>query len=560
SPRFGPAENGLASRLAAACLSGSTVVEEPASGAPEGSTRPTPPPSSVPSPRPTTSCDTPNALQHPTTPCDTLQHPVTPHNPPRHPLSAPQGPQKRGGSSPETPRPKRTPSARSPYGLLSPGSFSPSTTPAQHYASRGGRGDVVASLGVPGDPGGTGTGGSCDLKLFTPPERSLTRSYKFMFQKALDVREVLSWRIEELGEALRERYGLEEFASAGLPAQEPVTVLGQIGCDGNGKLNAKSVVLEGDRERSAGARVPLDLSELPEYSLFPGQVVAVEGTNSTGRRLVASKLYEGVPLPFYAPPEPEPEPGAAQRLVLAACGPYTTSDSLAYAPLADLVAVVARDKPDVCVLVRPRCRLLGSFADVFKLCVRTIVEGTRSAGCQLVFVPSLRDVHHDYVYPQPPFACAELPKEDRPRVHFVSDPCTLEIGGAVFGLTSTDLLFHMGAEEISSSSGLSDRLTRILRHVLTQRSYYPLYPPAEELNVDYESFWGHAALPVTPDVLVVPSELRYFVKDVLGCVCVNPGRLTKGRVGGTYGRLYVRRRPAEGRRENPCVAAQVVRI
>ncbi|NXE57736.1 DPOA2 polymerase, partial [Casuarius casuarius] len=191
-----------------------------------------------------------------------------------------QGPQKRGGSSPETPRPKRTPSARSPYGLLSPGSFSPSTTPAQHYASRGGRGDVVASLGAPGDPGG-GTGG-CSLKLFTPPERSLTRSYKFMFQKALDVREA----------AAPPRPPHPRPPPPRPPPQEPVTVLGQIGCDGNGKLNAKSVVLEGDRERSAGARVPLDLSELPEYSLFPGQVVAVEGTNSTGRQLVASKLYE----------------------------------------------------------------------------------------------------------------------------------------------------------------------------------------------------------------------------------------------------------------------------
>ncbi|XP_074932755.1 DNA polymerase alpha subunit B [Phalacrocorax aristotelis] len=118
----------------------------------------------------------------------------------------------------------------------------------------------------------------------------------------------------------------------------------------------------------------------------------------------------------------------------------------------------------------------------------------------------------------------------------------------------------MGAEEISSSSGISDRFTRILKHILTQRSYYPLYPPSEELNVDYESFYSYSSLPVTPDVLVTPSELRYFVKDVLGCVCINPGRLTKGQVGGTYGRLYLQREDTKGERKSPCVAAQVVRI
>lgn len=82
------------------------------------------------------------------------------------------------------------------------------------------------------------------------------------------------------------------------------------------------------------------------------------------------------------------------------------------------------------------------------------------------------------------------------------------------------------------------------------------------MAIDYESFCAYAQLPVTPDVFIVPSELRYFVKDVLGCVCVNPGRLTKGQVGGTYGRLYLRRQTpeaGEGRR-SPCIAAQVVRI
>ncbi|XP_010191528.1 PREDICTED: DNA polymerase alpha subunit B, partial [Mesitornis unicolor] len=136
------------------------------------------------------------------------------------------------------------------------------------------------------------------------PEENLTKSYKFMFQKPLDVREVLSWRIEELGDALKSHHRLEDFASVALPAQEAVTTLGQIGCDGNGKLNAQSVVLAGDREHSSGAQIPLDLSELREYSLFPGQVVALEGTNSTGRKMVVSKIYEGVPLPFHAPTQP----------------------------------------------------------------------------------------------------------------------------------------------------------------------------------------------------------------------------------------------------------------
>ncbi|KAM8793752.1 DNA polymerase alpha subunit B [Eudromia elegans] len=434
-----------------------------------------------------------------------------------------------GSSGPRTPQPPRPPRPR---GLFSPGTLSPG------------------------------------LRLFPTPEGPLGSGYRFMFQKPLDVREALSWRMSELGETLRKHHGLQELAPAARPAQEPVTVLGQISCDSNGKLNAKSVILEGDREHSAGGQVPLDLSELQEYSLFPGQVVIVEGTNSTGKCLVASKLYEGVQLPFHTPAEPAQD--TEPRTVLVACGPYTTSDSITYDPLSDLVDVIVRDRPDVCILFGPfldakheeveNCRLLGSFSDIFKLCLKTIIEGTRSAGSRLVFVPSQRDVHHDYVYPQPPFSYTELPKEDKPRVHFVSDPCTLEIHGTVFGLTSTDLLFHMGAEEISSSPGISDRFTRILKHVLTQRSYYPLFPPAEELNVDYETFRVHAALPVTPHVLVVPSELRYFVKDVLGCVCVNPGRLTKGQVGGTYGRLLVQPPEADAPHRNPCVSAQVIRI
>ena len=34
-------------------------------------------------------------------------------------------------------------------------------------------------------------------------------------------------------------------------------------------------------------------------------------------------------------------------------------------------------------------------------------------------------------------------------VHFVADPCTLVINNVVFGITSTDVLFHLSAEEVA---------------------------------------------------------------------------------------------------------------
>ncbi|XP_046500585.1 DNA polymerase alpha subunit B isoform X2 [Equus quagga] len=429
-----------------------------------------------------------------------------------------KGSQKRAVITPESSLTKRRVSARSPHQLLSPSSFSPSATPSQKYNSRNNRGEVVTSFGSAQGMSWSGRGGAgnISLKVVGCPE-SLTGSYKSMFQKLPDIREVLTCRIEELGSELKEHYKIEAFT--------PV--------------------------------------------LAPAQVVIMEGINTTGRKLVATKLYEGVPLPFLQPTEEDRD--FEQSMVLVACGPYTTSDSITYEPLLDLIAIINRDRPDVCVLFGPfldakheqveSCLLTSPFEDVFKQCLRTIIEGTRSSGSHLVFVPSLRDVHHEPVYPQPPFSYSELPQEDKKRVHFLSEPCSFSINGVIFGLTSTDVLFHMGAEEISSSSGTSDRFSRILKHILTQRSYYPLYPPQEDMAIDYENFYAYAQLPVTPDVFIIPSELRYFVKDILGCVCVNPGRLTKGQVGGTFGRLYLRRQTAEGEgRRSPCVAAQVVRI
>lgn len=71
-----------------------------------------------------------------------------------------------------------------------PPSSPPSAAPSPQYSARTNRGSVVASFGPIHDITWEGHGGvDCTPKPFSPPERSLSRSYSFMFQRAADVRE-----------------------------------------------------------------------------------------------------------------------------------------------------------------------------------------------------------------------------------------------------------------------------------------------------------------------------------------------------------------------------------
>ena len=82
---------------------------------------------------------------------------------------------------------------------------------------------------------------------------------------------------------------------------------------------------------------------------------------------------------------------------------------------------------------------------------------------------------------------------------------------------------------------------RLAGHLLHQQNFYPLHPPSEDVNIDYPHFIKHAFFASKPDILVLPSDLRYFVKNVQDTVVINPGKLAKGS--GTYFRLSVKGSP-----------------
>lgn len=162
------------------------------------------------------------------------------------------------------------------------------------------------------------------------------------------------------------------FEEVNVPRQHPSTCVGRICNEAhNGKINSTSVVLEGSSSSCGGARVNVDLSHMQKkeqqqngYSLFPGQIVAIEGINGTGRKIMATKIKEGVSVPpasssvksiqkHYGVDSDKQEQVIAPLKVMSACGPFTTAKSMDYAPFVDLMNVVLEENPDVVILAGP---------------------------------------------------------------------------------------------------------------------------------------------------------------------------------------------------------------
>jgi len=377
---------------------------------------------------------------------------------------------------------------------------------------------------------------------------SLKQPYKFMFERLRDKAAVLDETICRVGDKLIQKldFNQDELLDLATTQSETAVGLGRVQCDSEGRLNSNSVVLHGSLDTSSGAAVTVDLSQTPSFSLFPGQVVAVDCTNPNGSKLVVSKVYEGV-----TPPLAECTlPTSSTLTILVATGPYTTSDNTSMDPLQDIMDVVKEKKPSVVLLLGPFVDLKNSamcngnesfdiqWCNMLSLMSKEIGE----LETQLILVPSSRDAIGYPVYPQPPFPASSL---YTPNMKCVTDPCILNISGVQVALTSSDILFHLGKEEISFPPRSGDRMSRLSSHLLQQGSMYPLYPPNEEMNIDYERMELHCLLEKAPHLLILPSDLVHFVRDLSGTTVLNPGRITKGIGPGTYGFVSMRRGEGE---------------
>jgi len=325
----------------------------------------------------------------------------------------------------------------------------------------------------------------------------------------------------------------EDLQPVGIPSPETVWVCGRICCEAEtGKINSQAVMLEGSRRESGGRRVKLDLVEVGAYSLFPGQIVLVEGINSSGRKMVVKRIVEGFPSDL---PKTTPQKllefshsslfqGGEPINICTAAGPFTTSDSLSYEPLMDLMGRILEKKPDVVVLVGPFVdvtqpllasgdvrlhdydedgNVIGSHAASYEVVfIERIVRDAltnlfgedENLPTNIILVPSLQDAHHECVFPQPPFGDRDEvktdyfdqslgvldipfsdPNDSRRRVHLLPNPCMFRVNEVLFGVCSTDVLFALSSDEVSHNMP-GNRLDRLVAHLLQQQSFCPQFP------------------------------------------------------------------------------------
>ncbi|KAI5069353.1 hypothetical protein GOP47_0015654 [Adiantum capillus-veneris] len=398
---------------------------------------------------------------------------------------------------------------------------------------------------------------------------------RFMFDRTEEKFNVLEKRIKNYAEILADREGLAVDNQVSVASQERTFVVGMVCCDGEGHLNDKSVLLQGSVEYSSGHRVRLDLNMLERFSLFPGQVIGVDGHNPSGHCLVASRIVDSIPmsvkddlLESQAPqakrqvlddsgPLAVPKASKALSMVIAA-GPFTTSDNLAYEPLVELLDFARKKQPNLLVLMGPfvdsehpqvkQGAVDRTFQEIFVEEVGSRIEEyceEMGSGARVVLVPSVRDCHHDFVFPQSPFVVPGL-KDPEHQITLLGNPGVFSLNELAIGCCTVDVLRHLSSEEASwvPAGTSSDRLGRIASHIIGQRSFYPLYPAPAGVPLDLSRSPEALQLPQQLDVLVTPSDLSPFVKTLsqpvresqagLTTLCINPGRLAKGMYGGTF--------------------------
>jgi len=503
---------------------------------------------------------------------------------------------------------------RTPHNLPRHGSFatpnpSPLTPATIKFEGRLKHGQVVASLSG-NNPISQDIVDSCgrdvNVEFYNPPGGIFDKllkdgKFRYMFMDCDSIRRATSERITMLGEVMKSRVQKQElgvmdigeeeqevggdfFSPVDIPGNGVVHVLGRILYE---RLPDEShrYILEGDLKFSGGNRVKLDISVVDKCAIFPGQTVVVKGVNTSGHEMVAQTIYDDFSEPkeysgdisslktkWIGPISQNPQ--SKPVIVLAAFGPFTNTNTFEYegSPLQSFAMVVAKKKPAVLIMLGPlidiknpavhtldvtfkdaAVKLLNSF---FKECCQPGIA------MEILIAPSIRDAHHEPVFPQPPyfgFDNVETPDPELQTVELMCNPAQFTINDYSFAVSSYDVLLPLNRQLTyinRTEPRKQTKLELICEHPIKQKSFYPaLTGPLLDRTFSKDLY-----LHKTPDIFLTSTNLKYFaIQTKQGTAILNSRTLARGNGGGAYSQILIHP-PQDGKTKHDRLLADIVKI
>ncbi|OAV93427.1 hypothetical protein PTTG_01590 [Puccinia triticina 1-1 BBBD Race 1] len=413
-------------------------------------------------------------------------------------------------------------------------------------------------------------------------------NYRYMYEKLSDRSDVLDRLLEEAAMILAEWYEIEEWADPSVVSQEDIWAYGRICAETqDSKISDQACWLETSRMIGHGRRIRLQWADDLKVhgvgphedgiGLFPGAIVGLRGRNGGGTYFSVQEILS---MPMADPATTAPKkllsyltnPPTPISLVVA-CGPFTWDNDLDFVPFDAFIDRLMVDQPD-CVI------LLGPFIDANHTLIKTgnitqmpstifrekissrlnklVASSPRT---HVILIPSPRDLLvSQVVYPQ-----AALNMKD-PELGLVGgkivclpNPATISINEIVIGINNVDVLMPLKKEEFfkqatvvveeeadqeAADPNATNVICRACRHVMRQRSFYPLFPHAigsgfDPINLDVTHLDLLKHDTVGADIMILPTNFTAFVKSIDSTVVVNPRQLCKPRGTGTFAHLTI---------------------
>lgn len=323
--------------------------------------------------------------------------------------------------------------------------------------------------------------------------------------------------------------------------------------------------LQTSKQTGMNARVSLKLDQLESFALFSGKIVAIKGKALDNASITVTALFE----PSISPASTLDNKNYAKKSVSAfiCAGPYTIDDGLNFEPLDELLLSIPKE-----------CNFLFMFGPFLDESNSTIKMGNLAKfpetilledifekrifnfcklnpTIQVFIIPSPKEASpfiSPGCIPQPPIqlngndaniyngsklAESENNTDVPSNLVFVSNPAELLLCKSLrVSLANSDILFNLSKEEIVKNPTFStDRMSRMCGYLLEQRSFHPLVQPS---CIEFEHL-SQLKMTSIPDILIVPSSLRHFVKQLNNCLVINPGQLCRSQSGGVFCHLRI---------------------